>query len=76
MNTSPKPTKKQPQLMSFTDALEAILKGDRVTRAEWENEGEYGLLLSDGFLGIRHENKLHTWKLHQEDIIADDWYVI
>lgn len=67
---------KNKQKYTFAEALEKLLEGERITRVEWDNEGEYGLLLSDGFLGIRHEGQLHVWKVHQEDIIAEDWYVI
>jgi hypothetical protein len=68
--------KKEDKFINFAEALQKVLDGERVTREEWGDEGEYGLLLDDGFLGIRHEGKLHSWKLHESDILAEDWYVI
>jgi hypothetical protein len=70
------PTGKKQELLSFSEALYKMLEGDRVTRMEWEDEGEYGVILSDGFLAIRHDNQMHIWKVHKDDILADDWYVI
>ncbi len=68
--------KKERFLLNFHQALSKVLEGERITREEWLNEGEFGLLISDGFLGIRRDGKLHTWKLHQMDMEANDWYVI
>lgn len=70
------PTKNKIEMHTFAEALELVLKGERVTRLEWADDGEYGLLLSDGFLGIRHEKKLHSWKVHESDINATDWVVV
>lgn len=74
MNASP--TKITKQSLTFPEALSKILEGERVTRLEWENESEYGLMLSDGFLGIRHDNQLYSWKLHQSDLLAEDWVIV
>ena len=59
--------------------MRAIKKGHKVTRVEWENEKEYGLLTL-GWLCIHHakdpEAKFHTWKVNEGDLVAEDWIII
>ena len=60
--------------MSFSDALYAVVAGKRVTRLEWDNTNEYGIL--DGtYLKIHRGGKLHNWIVSEGDILALDWVV-
>lgn len=61
--------------MSFYEALQLTLEGERITRVEWNDEGVYGFMMN-GILTLRREFKFHQWIVTEGDIIAEDWYVI
>lgn len=58
--------------MGFGQALQEMVMGKRMKRLDWP-EGEYGSVDAEGFLKVYHENRLSTWMVHKEDIIANDW---
>lgn len=60
---------------NFKEALDEMVNGEKVTRLEWENKGEYGFLMG-GVLMIRREFKNHQWILSEGDIQAEDWVLI
>lgn len=61
--------------MTFYQALDKILEGERVTRLEWADEGTYCLMI-DSILHIRTENKIHQWIIHEADMIPNDWVLV
>ncbi len=61
--------------MTFTEALNKICDGQKVTRKEWNNKKEYGFLLND-HLSIFLKGKPHDWIVSYGDLLAEDWLVI
>lgn len=65
--------------LDFAGAVEKMLEGKRVTKAEWEDKRAY-CLLKDDILQIHKagESKeiLHPWIINNGDISGVDWYVI
>lgn len=67
----------QPEIKSldFYQALKEIMNGKRITKEEWENTGEYGILLNE-YLCIHREDKDHRWVLSLADIEGLDYQVL
>jgi len=63
------------KLMTFSEALESMLKGKKITRKEWDEEKMYGYIEKDDILCIQLEG-LHQWILRREDLEAKDWITI
>ncbi len=42
--TSPVPKENKPISMSFGDAMGEVVNGNKITRVEWNDSEEYGLL--------------------------------
>lgn len=63
------------QTIDFAAALERIRDGERVTRLDWKDEGQYGLL-HNGQLCLRLPTGLHTWIVSDGDMNAGDWIVL
>lgn len=61
-------------LMSFPDAVAAIIRGEKVTKAEWNNEDTYVYL--DSFLKIHLNGADHSLVVSDEDMRGEDWYII
>lgn len=72
--TSPVINKKQ-ITMSFSEAMDQVAKGQRVTRIEWGNNDEYGLL-KDGWLQIHTKEQFFQWMVSDGDMLATDWIVL
>jgi hypothetical protein len=60
--------------MIFTEALNAVADGKKITRPEWD-KNEYGLMQDDR-LRIHIKDKYHDWILSYGDILAEDWIVL
>ena len=73
MGASPKITESQ-VLMSFPDAMSEVIKGSKVTRVEWKDITEYGVL-ADGWLSIHTKGEFHVWKVNDTDLESKDWVV-
>ena len=63
-----------PLTLKFSDAIEKIVEGKRVTRIAWENK-DY-CLLKDGWLSIYTKDDFHIWKVNDGDMEATDWVEI
>ena len=61
--------------MIFTDALNEICNGKKVTREDWGSKKEY-CLIQDDHLRIHTKGKFHDWILSYGDLLAEDWKVI
>jgi hypothetical protein len=64
-------------VMTFTEAIEAILKEQKVTRDEWDDKEAYGYL-KDGFLMIKksEDKKDYQWIVSEADMKAEDWIIV
>lgn len=61
--------------MNFTEALNKICDGQKVTRKEWDNKEEYGFLHEDR-LRIHIKGKIHDWIVSYGDLLGEDWEVV
>ncbi len=61
--------------MTFTQALNQMCDGKRVTRTEWDNKEEYGLIQNDT-LRIHINGKFCDWIVTMGDILPEDWEVL
>ena len=68
---SPVPAK--PKLMTFLEAIDQVLKGQKVRRESWPKD-EYAF--SDkGFLSI-YRSKTYIWQIGDGDYLANDWILL
>lgn len=63
------------KVLSFTDAIMAVVGGKKIRREEWSDKEEY-CLLKDNFLMIHRNNKFHTWIVSEGDLLAMDWIIV
>jgi hypothetical protein len=68
VNTSPVV---EPTVMTFTEAVTAILSGKRVRRQSWTDED--AIFLHAGVLHLRNAKGLHTLLVSEGDMTATDW---
>jgi hypothetical protein len=72
-------SKKVSGMMTFPDALKAVISGKKVTKLEWERVNEY-LVLKDGFLMIHHhadkDDVFHRLMVSEGDLVGKDWMII
>lgn len=61
--------------MSFSRAIESLIGGKKIRRAEWSDEQEY-CLLENNYLSIHRNGKFHAWIISEGDLMAKDWMVI
>lgn len=63
----------------FAGAIDRILEGKRVTRAEWGDKRHF-CLLKDDILQLHKAGEaddiLHPWIVNNGDLGGLDWYVI
>lgn len=71
---SPPPVQSQ-VVMNFYDALREVIKGEKITRISWNDQGEFGFM-HDGFLTIRTKGAFHQWLVSDGDMEATDWVVV
>jgi len=76
-STSPLPKpKKAEKLMTFPEAMKAVIAKKRIGRIEWgKGNEEYGVL-KDNFLMIYRNGAFHTWIVSEGDMLAIDWVVL
>ena len=75
LGTSPVPVVTSPvynPMMDFPKAMEQVMVGNPVTREEWHDIAEYGML-KDGWLMIHTKGQDHIWSVSEADINATDW---
>jgi len=61
--------------LAFPLAIEALIGGKKIRRAEWSDNEEY-CLLKDNFLMIHRNGKFHTWIVSEGDLLSLDWQII
>ena len=72
---SPTPPAKKKKLLSFPEAISALIGGARIKREEWGTEEEY-CLLKDSWLEIFRGGKFHAWQVSEGDLSAKDWIIL
>jgi len=75
LSHSPVP-KAQPRLLTFPEAIAAVIDGKRITKFEWNDKSIYGFLGTDGHLKINLPTKLSDWILSDGDLNGLDWGVL
>jgi hypothetical protein len=73
--TSPVPAVSKPITISFSDAMGEVVNKKKITRVEWDNPEEYGLLKNE-YLIIHTKGADHKWLVSEADMMATDWLVI
>jgi hypothetical protein len=69
-------TKVPPPPMSFPQAMEEVIKGNKVTKQEWNNKEIYGAMI-DGKLKIKlADGKFHDWIITDGDLMGNDFMVL
>lgn len=58
--------------LTFSEALEALKRGQRVARKRWP--GSY-LKLDESVITVTYTGQSTKWPIHQEDILAEDWLI-
>lgn len=75
MDLTPLPQEEiKPRTMDFLDAIRLIIQGKKVARVSWGNT-DYGVLDKE-WLCIFTKGSLHTWKVNEGDMTAQDWVVV
>jgi len=75
-NHSPVILKKQINgMMTFSEAMYQVIVGKKITRLEWNDKNEYGML-KEGWLQIYTKGQFHIWKISDGDMLNSDWVVI
>ena len=75
-NHSPVILKKQINgMMAFSEAMYQVIVGKKITRLEWNDKNEYGML-KEGWLQIYTKGQFHIWKISDGDMLNSDWVVI
>ena len=63
--------------MDFGSAMFEVLKGNKVRRQEWEDEGVYLVLQNEQLMIFKTEDKmLHPLVVTSGDIAGQDWAII
>jgi hypothetical protein len=65
--------------MTFTEAIDAMMDGKRLTRKEWNDKRHY-CLMKDYILQIHKageaEETIHPWIINDGDIVGEDWEIL
>jgi hypothetical protein len=66
-------TKNMQKKMSFSSAIEEVIRGKKIARISWP-KGEYGAI-KDGFLAINRLSGIYKWNINDGDLLANDWII-
>lgn len=61
--------------MSFPQAIEHIVLGEKMTRLDWMDLGTY-IFLRDGFLSLKNSEGIHRLLVSDADMLANDWVIV
>jgi len=59
-------------VMTFTEAVTAMLSGKKVRRQSWPDEADV-IFLHAGYLHLRNAKGLHVLQVGEGDLSATDW---
>ena len=65
---------KEKNIMSFADAMQEVINGNKVARLEWNNNDYFFLQAS--IVHIKNDKGIHTLKLSEGDILGNDYVVV
>jgi hypothetical protein len=74
VNESPVIKKSEVKGMTFPQAMEEVIRGNKITRIEWDDNSAYGIY-KDDFLMIHLKDKDHQWIVNSGDLMAEDWII-
>ncbi len=61
--------------MSFPDAIQEIINGNRVARISWRPAKDYGLF-KDDWLTVFTKDNFSVWKVNGGDLLGQDWAIV
>lgn len=76
--SSPVPAQKEGEYVGeidFFEAMRAVIDGERVTKAEWENTHKY-IYLADEYLRIHKDNNVYNFTIRLPDMLGEDYIII
>ena len=71
---SPSPTKLK-KITTFPQAIAAVIDGKRITKEEWGNPDDYGML-KDRRLMLHRDGKWYNWLVSDGDLTGLDWLIM
>jgi len=72
-NKSTSPVPKKEKLLTFPEAMQAVIDGKKITKKEW---GNYAFLamINNGRLQLQKPNgKFYDWIVNDGDLLGEDW---
>ena len=72
----PSPTVKPVETMDFPTALRHVIKGQKITKLEWENTQFYGVLRDTLLMLHKPDGQFYTWTINEGDLLGADWIVL
>ena len=71
----PKPEPKSDKKMDFCEAMQVIVKGKKVTKAEWKDEKWFAFLYKeDATVALSDpDGQIHSWIISEGDILGKDY---
>ena len=62
--------------LDFYDAIKEVMKGNKITREEWQKNDVY-CFMNVSRLSIKYPNtKIQDWIISDGDILGDDWKIV
>lgn len=74
LEMSPSASKSKSEGLTFAEALDEIVAGKKVAKAEWEND-DYGFMRAE-ILHIHRDGQDHRWIISLADIVGTDYKVL
>jgi hypothetical protein len=62
--------------LTFNEALELLIKGNKIHKLEWKNRSYYGRLVNQVLKIHKPDGKFYDWVLSYGDLTGDDYIVI
>jgi len=74
----PKPKPKPNKKMDFGEAMQAIVKGKKVTKEEWKDKKWFAFLnKEDASVALTDpDGQIHSWIISEGDIVGKDYFEI
>jgi hypothetical protein len=72
---SPKATDEGTMLLTFPEAIQAVIDGHKITKLEWNDESLYGFF-RDNRLMIKLADGWHLWIVSDGDLFGTDWRIL
>lgn len=66
----------QPALMDFAQALQAITKGKKITKLEWQDARIYGHMIDAKLYLHQLDGINYVWQVSEGDIIGTDYVIV